>query len=99
MSWKIRLISIDVVVGILLRDESFLVAQRPLDKAYSGYWEFPGGKLEPNELAEQALARELEEELGIEVITSQFLFNHQYTYPDKSVSMTVWWVKQFNHEP
>jgi 8-oxo-dGTP diphosphatase len=57
-----------VAVGVLIRsDGCFLLTTRPLGKAYAGYWEFPGGKIEPGESAEQALARELKEELGIEV--------------------------------
>jgi len=56
----------DVAVGILQRpDGHFLLCTRPPGKAYAGYWEFPGGKLEVGESVEQALRRELEEELGI----------------------------------
>ncbi len=58
-----------VAVGVLIRSDSFfLLTTRPEGKAYAGYWEFPGGKVEEGETAEQALARELREELGIEVI-------------------------------
>ena len=61
---------VDVAVGILVRpDGQFLLTTRPPDKAYGGYWEFPGGKLEPGETVTQALARELREELAIEVHT------------------------------
>ena len=56
----------EVAVGILIRaDGAFLLTTRPAGKAYAGYWEFPGGKLEANESVEQALQRELHEELGI----------------------------------
>jgi len=56
----------DVAVGVLLRpDGAFLMTSRPAGKVYAGYWEFPGGKLEAAESVEQALARELREELGI----------------------------------
>jgi 8-oxo-dGTP diphosphatase len=59
---------IDVAVGILLRsDGAFLMCSRPPGKAYAGYWEFPGGKVEAGETLAQALARELAEELGISV--------------------------------
>jgi 8-oxo-dGTP diphosphatase len=55
-----------VAVGILFRpDSSFLLTSRPVGKVYAGYWEFPGGKLEAGETVEQALRRELHEELGI----------------------------------
>ena len=59
---------VDVAVGVLLRpDGAFLLTSRPEGKVYADYWEFPGGKLEAGESVEQALARELHEELGIEV--------------------------------
>ena len=58
----------EVAVGVLLRsDGAFLLTSRPAGKAYAGYWEFPGGKLEAGESVEQALRRELHEELGIEI--------------------------------
>jgi len=57
---------VDVAVGILLQsDGRFLLTSRPSDKVYAGYWEFPGGKLEPGEAVLQALGRELQEEIGI----------------------------------
>ena len=59
---------IDVAVGVLMRpDGSFLLTSRPAGKVYEGYWEFPGGKLEPGETVVQALQRELQEELGITI--------------------------------
>ena len=58
----------EVAVGVLVRsDGAFLLTSRPSGKAYSGYWEFPGGKLEKGESVEQALRRELDEELGIHI--------------------------------
>ena len=57
---------IQVAVGVLLHpDGSFLLTSRPQGKVYAGYWEFPGGKLEIGESVEQALRRELQEELGV----------------------------------
>ena len=59
---------VEVAAAVLERpDGSFLMARRPEGKAYAGWWEFPGGKLEAGESACQALERELREELGIEV--------------------------------
>jgi 8-oxo-dGTP diphosphatase len=58
----------DVAVGILVQpDGRFLLTTRPPGKSYEGHWEFPGGKLEAGESVESALARELHEELGIEI--------------------------------
>jgi 8-oxo-dGTP diphosphatase len=60
--------AVDVAVGVLMRpDGDFLLTSRPHGKPYAGYWEFPGGKLEAGETVQQALARELLEELGIEI--------------------------------
>ncbi|MEI7495819.1 MAG: NUDIX domain-containing protein, partial [Betaproteobacteria bacterium] len=57
-----------VAVGVLIRsDDSFLLTSRPEGKAYAGYWEFPGGKLEVGETVAQALKRELQEEIGITI--------------------------------
>ena len=59
---------VDVAVGVLIRPNGdFLLTSRPPGKAYAGYWEFPGGKLEAGETVAQALSRELTEELGITI--------------------------------
>jgi 8-oxo-dGTP diphosphatase len=63
---------VDVAVGVLIDpDGRFLLTSRPEGKVYAGYWEFPGGKLEPGETVEQALRRELHEELGITIGAAQ----------------------------
>ena len=60
--------AVEVAVGVLVRrDGAFLLTSRPVGKAYAGYWEFPGGKLEVGETVEQALRRELQEEIGITI--------------------------------
>ena len=59
---------VDVAVGVLIQpDGQFLLTSRPPGKVYEGYWEFPGGKLESGESVEQALRRELQEEIGIRI--------------------------------
>ena len=59
---------VEVAVGILIRpDGDFLLTSRPPGKVYEGYWEFPGGKIEHGETVEQALRRELQEEIGITI--------------------------------
>ena len=63
---------VEVAVGVLVQpDGHFLVTSRPAGKVYAGYWEFPGGKLEQGETVEQALRRELQEELGITIGAAQ----------------------------
>lgn len=90
---------IRAVVGILKRDDKILVGQRPNGKPYSGYWEFPGGKIEPNESAQAALKRELHEELGIDLISATPWFEHTHSYPDKTVRLEMWLVEKFKGEP
>ena len=59
---------VDVAVGVLIApDGRFLLTSRPVGKVYAGYWEFPGGKLEAGETVEQALRRELQEEIGVTI--------------------------------
>lgn len=61
---------VEVAVGVLVRgDGAFLLTSRPAGKAYAGYWEFPGGKVEQGESVEQALRRELQEEIGVSIQT------------------------------
>lgn len=90
---------IRVVVGILTRAQTLLVAQRPPGKSYSGYWEFPGGKVEPAETSVAALRRELKEELNIDILNATLLLEHQHHYPDKTVQLEIWQVTDFCNEP
>ena len=63
---------VDVAVGVLIApDGKFLLTSRPPGKVYAGYWEFPGGKLEVGETVEQALRRELQEEIGVTIGTAR----------------------------
>ena len=60
--------TVEVAVGVLIKPSGdFLLTSRPPGKVYEGYWEFPGGKLEAGETVEQALRRELQEEIGITI--------------------------------
>lgn len=90
---------IHVAVGLLKQDNQFLIAKRPMNKPYSGYWEFPGGKVELGESSEAALYRELQEELGIEIKQANLWFSHQHTYPDKTVLLDLWLVKVYSGTP
>ena len=65
-------VPVDVAVGVLIDGQGrFLLTSRPAGKVYAGYWEFPGGKVEAGESIEQALRRELQEELGITIGPAQ----------------------------
>jgi 8-oxo-dGTP diphosphatase len=79
---------VDVAVGVLLQANGlFLLTSRPEGKVYAGYWEFPGGKLEPGETVEQALRRELQEELGITIGAAQVWKTQMVDYPHALVRL------------
>ena len=90
---------LSVVVAIIMSRESILVSQRSAGKPYAGYWEFPGGKIEEGESAQDALKRELQEELAIKLIKANFWFQFSHQYPDKKVDLMIWRVYAFNGEP
>jgi 8-oxo-dGTP diphosphatase len=78
----------EVAVGVLVRaDGAFLLTSRPEGKVYAGYWEFPGGKLEAGETVEQALRRELHEELGITIGAAQPWKTEMVDYPHALVRL------------
>jgi 8-oxo-dGTP diphosphatase len=79
---------VDVAVGVLLQaDGHFLLTSRPEGKVYAAYWEFPGGKLEAGESVEQALRRELQEELGITIGPAQEWKTQMVDYPHALVRL------------
>lgn len=79
---------VDVAVGILVKpDGSFLLTSRPAGKVYEGYWEFPGGKLEAGESVQDALRRELLEELGIAVEAAHLWRVELVDYPHALVRL------------
>ncbi len=88
---------VHVAVGVIRNhDGRILVARRSAGQHLGGLWEFPGGKVEAGESVEQALARELHEELGIEVLAHSALCCIQHDYSDKSVLLDVWIVNAFS---
>jgi 8-oxo-dGTP diphosphatase len=91
---------IEVAAAVIERpDGRFLLAQRPPGKVYAGYWEFPGGKVEAGEPAEQALARELHEELGIDVRAAYPWITREYIYPHGHVRLNFFRVLDWTGEP
>ena len=80
-------------------DGAFLLAQRPAGKVYAGYWEFPGGKFEPGEPAVGALARELHEELGIDVRRAYPWLTRVFAYPHATVRLNFFRVTEWDGEP
>ena len=78
----------EVAVGILIRaDGALLLTTRPPDKVYAGYWEFPGGKIEAGETVEQALRRELHEELGVTIGPAAVWKVTEHDYPHALVRL------------
>ena len=72
-----------VAAGVFVRDETVLVCRRSRDRAHPGKWEFPGGKVEPGETLEQALVRELREELGVEATLGREVHHTSHRYPGR----------------
>lgn len=77
---------IEVVAAVLVRDGKYLATQRGYG-AYKDYWEFPGGKVEAGESREEALMREIREELDTEIRVDAWLATVEYDYPDFHLTM------------
>ena len=88
------------VVAAVIRDaeDNILITRRAQHVHQGGLWEFPGGKREAGETAPQALARELNEELGIQVLEAVPLIKVNHDYGDKQVQLDVWTVTDFAGE-
>ena len=80
-------VTTSVVAALLVRDGRILIAQRPPGKKRAGQWEFPGGKTEPGESPQDALQRELREEIGAEVEIGPVLERVEHSYPDLLVEV------------
>lgn len=90
---------VQVAVGILVDDEGMLlVQQRQAGTACAGQWEFPGGKLEAGESPQQALRRELQEELGIDNLSLEWLTRLDHEYEHAHVSLHTYVVEQWAGE-
>lgn len=90
-----------VACGLIDADGRVLIAQRPITKAMAGLWEFPGGKIEPRERPEEALIRELREELGIAVqepCLAPFTFA-SHAYPEFHLLMPLYLCRRWDGTP
>jgi 8-oxo-dGTP diphosphatase len=90
-----------LVVAAALTDRAgrVLIAQRPTGKALAGRWEFPGGKVDAGESERGALARELREELGVEVLAARPFMRLTHAYEERDVELSLWIVERFAGEP
>lgn len=91
--------TVQVAVGVIIKDASVLMAERHAHQHQGNCWEFPGGKLEANENPFDALQRELLEEVNLNILAADFLFDIEYTYPDKQVCLHIFNVTRFTGEP
>ncbi|WP_444901094.1 8-oxo-dGTP diphosphatase MutT [Microbulbifer sp. SSSA007] len=90
---------IHVAVGVVSRDDGkILIARRPDHLHMGGRWEFPGGKVEEGESVQQALSRELREEVAIEITELVPLVEIRHEYPEKTVLLDTWQVTAFTGE-
>lgn len=85
--------TVEVVAALLFRNDRFLIAQRPKEKARGLLWEFVGGKVEPGETKESALVRECREELGVTVTVENPYCFVDHRYPDLHVRLTLFFVR------
>jgi 8-oxo-dGTP diphosphatase len=90
-----------LVVAAALLDAAgrVLIAERPAGKHMAGRWEFPGGKVADGESEREALVRELDEELGVEVISARPMMRLMHRYPDRDVELSMWIVERYRGEP
>lgn len=90
---------VHVAVGVIYQNEGFFLTKRHEAAHQGGKWEFPGGKVESEETVAQALARELNEEVGIDILACQPLITIEHDYGDKKVCLEVFLVDNFQGEP
>ena len=91
---------VDVAVGVLIKPNGdVLLGQRPAGKPYAGYWEFPGGKVDPGETIFAALQREFMEELGLTIHSAQPWCGVEYVYPHAHVRLHFYLSRDWSGEP
>jgi 8-oxo-dGTP diphosphatase len=92
---------IEVAIGVITNQQGqVLIAQRPAHTTYgAGLWEFPGGKIEPQESVFAALQRELLEEIGIHILSAEPWFQLKHDYPNRTVFLHNWFINEFSGEP
>lgn len=94
-----RMPAIEVAAGLVFRHGRLLITQRQAAAHLGGLWEFPGGKREGNESFAACLARELREELGIEVAVEELVESITHAYPEKTVRLRFYRCRWQEHEP
>lgn len=75
-------------------DTKVLIVRRGSGQTGAGFWEFPGGKVEPGESPEQALIREIQEELGLTIRVGDLVGELDFAYPSKNIRLRVYWAEK-----
>ncbi|KTD08257.1 8-oxo-dGTP diphosphatase [Legionella jamestowniensis DSM 19215] len=89
-----------VAVAVILNQSGeVLITRRPSHVPHGGLWEFPGGKVEPDETPAEALVREIKEEVGLEILSFRFLEEITHAYSTKVVSLLIFVVRDYKGEP
>jgi 8-oxo-dGTP diphosphatase len=92
--------TVEAAVAVIVREDGqVLLGQRPEGKPWAGWWEFPGGKIEEGEAPAHALQRELHEEIGIEPLESYPWLTRVFAYPERTVKLRFFVVRQWSGEP
>lgn len=87
----------EIAIGLIRDNETrLLITKRGKTSSHPGIWEFPGGKLEPNESPLEALKREIMEEVGLQIIEAKWLTEFSHSYDQKKISLTVFLVSKFS---
>ena len=87
---------IEVVAGVIYKNDKFLIAQRNLNKDQGGLWEFPGGKVETGETYKEALKREIKEEFNADIEVEEYIGENFYHYPEKDIKLIFLKAKLLN---
>lgn len=91
--------SIEVVASVIVKDNKILCCKRGPGRDLEGYYEFPGGKIEVNETKEEALIREIKEELNIDIIINKYLTTINHEYNTFNLTMHVYICSLINENP
>lgn len=94
-----RLNELEVVAALILREGRLLLAQRGPQGDQPGLWEFPGGKVDAGESQQQALARELKEELAIDAVIGDYIASESRVIGERKINLHAWLVTGFSGEP
>ena len=89
---------IEVVAGIIYKNNKFLIAQRNLKKSQGGFWEFPGGKVEAGETCEEALKREIKEEFDADIEVKDYVGENIHHYPEKDIKLIFYKAELISEE-